>query len=1135
MARSLLFLCIALFASARPLVGATFNIADGDVAGLLDALYQSDHNLQNDTINLAANGTYVLTAASSYAADSGHSAGPSGLFFSGDYDFDQDRSYDLTINGNNATITRSSAAGTPNFRLMEIRNAVAGSLTCHADINNVIFANGNSGSTFQEYGYGGGLFIEGDVTLNNCTIRNNSAYRGGGLFATLHVVLTNCTIMQNTASDIGGGIQTQAQNFVGTLVSHDSSLSLTNCTVAENGAAGDGAGIYRFSPAMVSLVGCTLARNGIYSNAAPTSTGVSFQNTLFSDSPAEFGSNGDGGASVVSNGYNLTNATTQGCFTQATDRWNANPKLDRRGLQMNGGPTPTIALCAGSDAIDHGSSGIFDFFDQRGSSRRVDNPSVANTDDGTDIGAYEAPVDPIQYGQPFAVTTLADHDDGVCSGNDCTLREAISRTNASPGETISLPASLSGTLTLNGSELVVTSTVQITGPGARALAISAQTQSRVFSFIGSINCSLSGLAIREGFVSGPSGSSNVGGGIYNEGILTLSDCAIVHNRVLGGSGITDSGQDGGTARGGGIFNGGTLTLNRCTIGGANSNSANGATGGTGADHPTDGEITYNGGKGGAGLGGAIFNDTNGTLGINNCTIAGNTAAGGAGGAANRGGAGGEGTGGIYNSKTIMVTASTISTNSGNGGPGGHSSGFGANGTAGRGIGGIHSSAGAATVRSTIIAANTQTQSGGIDVEGGFTSSGFNLIGTSTGSTGFTAVTDMTGTNAALLNPLLGPIQNNGGPTDTMALLDGSPALDKGFAFSNNIDQRSQTRPRDNPGIPNATGGDGSDIGAFEADTNLVGPSPTPTATATSTPTATPAPIPTATPTATFTPAATATPAPTATPTAAPTATATASPSPSPTPLSHLLNIATRLRVQTGDNVLIGGFIITGSDPKRLVIRGIGPSLAQFFSDPLPDPTLELYQGDTVLATNNDWKESQAEVEATGLQPSNDLESAIVRTLVPGNYTAIVRGNGNSTGIGVVEAYDLSPSSNSKLANIATRGFVATGDNVMIGGFITGGDAQIVIRAIGPSLGNFGVSGALPDPTLDLVNANGDVIRSNNDWKESQQNEIAATGLQPGDDRESALIESLPPGNYTAIIRGVANSTGIGLVEIYDYH
>jgi hypothetical protein len=154
------------------------------------------------------------------------------------------------------------------------------------------------------------------------------------------------------------------------------------------------------------------------------------------------------------------------------------------------------------------------------------------------------------------------------------------------------------------------------------------------------------------------------------------------------------------------------------------------------------------------------------------------------------------------------------------------------------------------------------------------------------------------------------------------------------------------------------------------------------------------------------------------------------------PDSRLLNISTRLRVQTGENALIGGFIITGTDSKRVIIRGIGPSLAQFFSGALANPTIELFQGSTLLASNDDWKESQqAEIEATGIPPSNDFESAIVRTLPPGSYTAIMRGKGDTTGIGVVEAYDLNPTANSKLANISTRGFVETGDNVMIGGLI----------------------------------------------------------------------------------------------------
>jgi parallel beta-helix repeat protein len=302
--------------------------------------------------------------------------------------------------------------------------------------------------------------------------------------------------------------------------------------------------------------------------------------------------------------------------------------------------------------------------------------------------------------------------------------------------------------------------------------------------------------------------------------------------------------------------------------------------------------------------------------------------------------------------------------------------------------------------------------------------------------------------------------------------------------------------------------------------------PTPTVSPSATPTGTPAPTPT----------------PTGTPGATPTPTSTASPTPGGTPTptatpSQLLNISTRLRVQTGDNALIGGFIITGTDLKKVIIRGIGPSLSSFFSGALANPTLELFQASTLLASNDNWKESQqAEIEATGIAPSDDFESAIVRTLTPGSYTAILRGNGNTTGIGVVEAYDLDRTANSRLANISTRGFVETGDNVMIGGLIVGpadgGSVTAVVRAIGPSLGNFGVAGALQDPTLDLVNSDGVVIRSNNDWRESQEAEIIATGLQPSDDRESALVQTVAPGNYTAIVRGAGNTTGVALVEAY---
>ena len=187
-------------------------------------------------------------------------------------------------------------------------------------------------------------------------------------------------------------------------------------------------------------------------------------------------------------------------------------------------------------------------------------------------------------------------------------------------------------------------------------------------------------------------------------------------------------------------------------------------------------------------------------------------------------------------------------------------------------------------------------------------------------------------------------------------------------------------------------------------------------------------------------------------------------------------------------------------------------------------------------TNDNWKDTQqAEIETTGLAPSMDSESAILATLNPGAYTAIVRGVGGGTGVALVEAYDLDAIAGTT-ANISTRGFVDTGDNVMIGGFIVGsggnGDATVLVRAIGPSLTALGVTGALQDPTLDLHDGNGATLMSNDNWRDSQETEIAATGLQPADDAESAILQTLAPGNYTAIVQGAGATTGVGLVEVY---
>ena len=262
--------------------------------------------------------------------------------------------------------------------------------------------------------------------------------------------------------------------------------------------------------------------------------------------------------------------------------------------------------------------------------------------------------------------------------------------------------------------------------------------------------------------------------------------------------------------------------------------------------------------------------------------------------------------------------------------------------------------------------------------------------------------------------------------------------------------------------------------------------------------------------------------------------------------AQLLNISTRLQVFGGDQVPIGGFILVGSESKTVMLRAIGPSLP--LAGVVADPTVELYGQSGLLATNDNWKindqtgqSQQAAVEATGIPPQNDLECAIIATLPANNalYTAIMRSKTGTAGVGLVEIYDLTQAANSELGNISTRGTVQTQDNVMIGGFISGpmskGSSTVLIRAIGPSLP---VSGALQDPFLELHDANGTTLVTNDNWKirsdgSSQQTEIEATAIPPMNDLESAILYSAPPGAYTAIVRGKNNTTGVALLEVYN--
>jgi hypothetical protein len=394
-----------------------------------------------------------------------------------------------------------------------------------------------------------------------------------------------------------------------------------------------------------------------------------------------------------------------------------------------------------------------------------------------------------------------------------------------------------------------------------------------------------------------------------------------------------------------------------------------------------------------------------------------------------------------------------------------------------GGGGILIEAGSALVGNTIVARNGVARpiccNPGDDAQGSFTSEGFNLVSTIEGSGGFTATGDQTGTIGARLDPMLGPLQDNGGPTATMALLPGSPAIDKGNASTVATDQRLSRRRDNFPNISNATNGDASDIGAFE--------------------------------------------------------------------VRHagLLNISTRARILPGEDALIAGFIITPGQPKEVIVRGIGPSLS--LEGELADPTIEVhdYQG-TAIAFNDNWQDAESATDIMRtIPPANPLESALWGIINPAAYSVVLRGRNETGGIAVVETYDLDPSADSGLGNISARGFVGTNDEVMICGIIVGPSAnadstRIVLRAIGPSLTQFGVSNVLANPMIDVRDSNGTQLASNDDWpSDPAAGVISALGLAPTDPRESATIITATGGAYTAIVSGAGESAGIGLVEAYE--
>jgi hypothetical protein len=407
----------------------------------------------------------------------------------------------------------------------------------------------------------------------------------------------------------------------------------------------------------------------------------------------------------------------------------------------------------------------------------------------------------------------------------------------------------------------------------------------------------------------------------------------------------------------------------------------------------------------------------------------------------------------------------------------HNSASGGTGAFGGGIYGFEPT----RTNSSIIALNSAPT--GPDFTGGgeLQSTGYNIIGNNADAVINSQPTDQIGTPATPIDPLLEPLADNGGPTSTHALQSGSPAINRGDPAAPSHDQRGYGRV----GVP--------DVGAFEFD----GVAP-----------------------------------------------------------AILGNISTRAFVQTGDNVMIGGFIVQGNTPKTVILRAIGPELTQYgVPSVLADPTLELHDSTgALIASNDNWEhtiiggiitsDQVHDIMVSGHAPADPTESAIIADLPAGNYTMIVRGVDNTTGVALAEAYDLSPETGSILGNISTRAFVQTGDDVVIGGFMVQGTQpkKVILRGIGPELSQFGVPNPLADPTLELHDSTGALIASNDNWMTTiiggiitsdQVQDIRDSGHAPTDPSESAIIATLPPGNYTAIVRGVNETTGVGLVEVYD--
>jgi hypothetical protein len=905
------------------------------------------------------------------------------------------------------------------------------------EIAGLLIFGGNAG-----VGSGGGILNDqASLTLRQCVMVGNTASTGGAIYnpasASAQLTVTDCAFVNNSGSFLGGAIVHDADRVMmlqrcefsnntgeGAGVVARGPGTIVNCTFSNNTAnPGRSGGLAVAGPYAVTVRNCTFAENaatdgggsgGIYLEAGAQ---LNIGNTVL-----KRGSNGanfavgTSGGFITSAGHNISDDAANGdsstgpggSLSAAGDRRNTDPQLGP--LPSFGNSTRTRTPLPGSPAIDAGDDVVLGtpFFlttDQRGIPRRIGAH--------VDVGAAEVDVGQGPFPE-FEVNTTDEHNDGLCGIGDCTLWEAINAANASGGGgTVIFRSDVVGTITNRRQPggLQINAPMDILGPGARLLSVSGENVSRIFKINPGAQSLIYDLTLSKGFAPGGS-SGDSGGAIWNlsNGSQAVR-CTLSSNAATLGGAIYNDG------RGGEV----DLTVFRCSL---LSNSAL--------------------------RGGAIYNDASSagskaTAFISDCTLADNAATATGGAIHNNGNFSGS-----TGFAEVDLRSATLSVN-----------------TAPPGGGSIYNEAdfgmGPITIANTILNIGPSGTTL-VNRSGTVTSFGGNLSRDAVGGDGTTAPGGFLNATGDMRNtdPLLGALANNGGQTDTLALLFGSPAINAGNSMiARSIDQRGYGRN----GPP--------DIGAFEFRGLL--------------------------------------------------------------PVT-LANISTRLRVETGDNVLIAGFIVTGTESKKVIVRAIGPSLP--FPGVLANPTLELYQGSTLLASNDDWQtqptaDRQAVIDS-GIPPSNDLESALVRTLPAGGtaYTAIMRGVSNTSGIGLVEVYDLDRSVNSKLANISTRGLVQTGDNVLIAGTIIVGtqSQKVIVRAIGPSLP---IAGRLENPTLELRNGSGTLLEENDNWSDSANRQaIIDSTIPPTNDLESAIVRTLSPGNYTAIVRGAGGSSGIGSVEAY---